>query len=121
MSANPLDLGEMTPHEQTLYEQVYVPAFTKQCADIGLEFSDVGDLHAALKTAAMVKLQDRSGRSSVIKEAAARMSQDMGLDVHERALEQMLAARDAGDQVAAQPNSAVHLALLDSLRTAPTA
>lgn len=71
----------MTPEEQTLYQNVFIPAFVEKCASRGITFPDDESLDSALETTALVKNFLSSKQANHIKSANLKLKAALGLPI----------------------------------------
>ena len=103
----------LSPEQDVLFKEVYLPAFVKKCAYNGLAIHDEAGLQEALQTAAMVDMALQRTQTSSIKTASASLKSALGLDVEEQQTKQAQAKQAAVASVAKNP--AVVKAVLASL------
>jgi hypothetical protein len=102
---NPFNPGsEMTPQQQVLANEVYLPTFINKCAELGVNFQDEEDLQAALRATAILRSKAQSDTSSVIKQASAFLAKQTGLDVQEQQQASLQSVKAAAAKAAQSQN-----------------
>lgn len=78
-------MSTMTPQEEVLFKQIYLPTLVKTCAARGLQFTSQGELDSFLEVAALVDGKLSQSQTSVIKQASDTLKKQMGIDTKENA------------------------------------
>jgi hypothetical protein len=110
---------------ELLFDQVYVPAFLKQCKAEGIDFSDPAELRMALQSTLILKSaeaeQNAKVNGSLHKTANLKLREMVGEDVAATEKEAADAEQSAGLRDELGGNEAVQkaAALIASLAKAP--
>jgi hypothetical protein len=65
--------------QQTLFTEVYLPAFVEKCAEHGLKLQDESSLQSALESVAMLKTAEAGSQSGLAEAAAADLRSTFGV------------------------------------------
>lgn len=74
---------QVTPGQQVVFREVYIPALIEKCAERGLPFPTEQALRDGLETVAMVHQALDRQQGNVIKVANHELKKSLGMDVSE--------------------------------------
>lgn len=97
--------------QAVLFEEVYLPAFTQKCAELGQSFDDQKSLQDALESVAMLNAADSTQKGDVVKSAAATLREALGVA-------DPAAAQQAADKETAVKQASSEKAGSDKVRSA---
>jgi hypothetical protein len=112
--------AEMSPEEQVIFQDVYLPAFIDKCASLGLTFPDQESLQAALETTALIKMSLAQNQGSAIKKANLALKEALGITAEPPAqVRDAAVAKSAAESLVHRPAVREALAAALLLEAAP--
>ena len=73
-------IEQMTPAQQTVFFEVYLPTFLRKTAEAGLPLNDAESINDALETTALLHMTMDSQNQSVVKQASQSLKRVLGID-----------------------------------------
>lgn len=97
-------IDQMTPAQQTVFFEAYLPTFLQKAASAGLPLEDAESINEALETTALLKMAMASQSQSVVKQANLSLKKALGIDKVQASAEQTKQASDQAAQLAQNPD-----------------
>lgn len=93
----------MTKAQEELYHQVYLPAFVKAAADLGVVLPDQDSLQEALETTALLHQLMAGQAQNTVKRASHSLKAALGIDQQQKQAQLTAAAQQEAAKLAQQP------------------
>jgi hypothetical protein len=90
----------MTPQEQTVLLDVYLPVFLQKSAMAGYPLEDAESINEALETTALLKMAMAGQTQNVIKQANASLKEALGVENIQTGIANAQAAQATAAQLA---------------------
>lgn len=96
-------IDQMTPAQQTVFFEVYLPTFLQKTASVGLPLEDAESINEALEATALLKMAMASQSQNVVKQASMSLKKALGVDQAQSSAAQVKQAGDVAAQLAKNP------------------
>jgi hypothetical protein len=93
-------IDQMTPAQQTVFFEVYLPTFLQKTAMAGLPLEDAESINEALEATALLKMAMASQSQSVVKQANLSLKKALGIDKVQASAGQVKQAGEVAAQLA---------------------
>jgi len=97
------NIAQMTPAQQTVFFDVYLPTFLHKTAEAGLPLEDAESINEALEATALLKMAMSSQSQNVVKQANLSLKRALGVDQVQVAAQQVKQAGSVAAQLAQNP------------------
>lgn len=97
-------IDQMTPDQQTVFFEVYLPTFLQKTASAGLPLEDAESINEALEATALLKMAMSSQSQSVVKQATLSLKKALGIDQVQTSNAQVKQASDVAAKLAKNPD-----------------
>ena len=94
---------QMTPAQQTVFFEVYLPTFLQKTASVGLPLEDAESINEALEATALLKMAMASQSQNVVKQANLSLKKALGIDKVQASASYTKQAGDIAAQLAQNP------------------
>ncbi len=94
---------QMTPAEQTVFFEVYLPRFLQKSASGGFPLEDAESINEALETTALLKMAMAGQSQNVVKQANLSLKKALGVDELQASAEIAKEASVTNAQLAQNP------------------
>ena len=103
--------NEMSPSEQTVLLDVYLPVFLQKSAEAGFPLNDAESINEAMETTALLKMSMTGQTQNVVKQANASLKRALGVDQVQAGIQHVKQAQVAAAQLS--QNQSVRQAILN--------
>jgi hypothetical protein len=97
-------IEQMSPAQQTVFFEVYLPTFLQKTASAGLPLEDAESVNEALEATALLKMAMSSQSQSVVKQATLSLKKALGIDQVQASTEQVKQAGSVAAHLAQNPD-----------------